>query len=255
MNLALVGYKLTLSYCGSGFHGWQRQGKLPTVQLYLEEAVAKIWGEKISIEGAGRTDAGVHALGQVASFVAHRKLDAEVLKRALNYHLVETIRIWDVRIVSQEFSARFDAMAKTYQYMIWNNPVMDPFYIWRAWHIPRPLDIKAMNEAAQLFVGKHNFLAFVTSPGMPIKNPIRTVFQCSFNQQQNLLLFTIKADGFLYRMVRNIVGALVKVGLGRLSLEQLKFIFESQKRTLAPASAPPWGLYLLSVDYPQDKES
>ncbi|ACD84329.1 tRNA pseudouridine(38-40) synthase TruA [Candidatus Methylacidiphilum infernorum] len=255
MNLAVVGYKLTLSYCGSGFHGWQRQGELPTVQRALEEAVAKIWEEPIPVEGAGRTDAGVHAKGQVASFAAPRKLEPEVLKRALNYHLPDTVRVWDARIVPREFSARFDAVSKTYQYLLWNDPVMDPFYLGRAWHIPRAMDVEMMNEAARLFLGKHNFAAFVSNPGMPVKNPVRTVLDCFFLEQGSLVFFNVKADGFLYRMVRNMVGALVKVGLGRLSRQELKKIFENQKRIEAFAAAPPWGLYLLAVDYPPDQES
>jgi len=254
LNLPLVGYKLILSYCGTGFRGWQKQGQLPTVQRFLEEAVAKIWETNIHVEGASRTDAGVHAKGQVASFIAPRKHEAEVVQRALNYYLPDTIRVLHVRVVSKEFHARFHAISKTYQYWIWNDPVMDPFYLWRAWHIPRQLDIKGMNEATRLFVGKKDFASFVSYPGFVLKDTTKTVFDCGFTVQGQLCLFTIKADGFLYRMVRNIVGALVKIGLGRLDLEKLKVIFESKNRKLSPASAPPWGLYLMKVDYPPDME-
>lgn len=245
----LVGHRIELSYVGTGFSGWQRQKGEASVQEALESAVERIWGRPISIAGASRTDAGVHALRQVASFAAPRKLTPEELARALNYFLPGSIRVREVQVVAAEFHARFDARAKTYEYRVWNHAVLDPFLAERAWHVPLPLAIPAMREAGELFVGKKDFSAFATNSGRTYASTVRTISDLALHRCGPSVRIRVTGDGFLYHMVRNIVGALVRVGKGRLSREELRAILESGDRRRAPASAPPWGLYLLRVYY------
>ncbi|HEY0256955.1 MAG TPA: tRNA pseudouridine synthase A, partial [Candidatus Methylacidiphilales bacterium] len=149
-DATMQGHKLTISYRGTGFSGWQRQHEKRTVQECLESALGKIWGVKISLQGSGRTDTGVHALGQVASFNAPRLHPGEILQRALNANLPRDVRVIKCRLVSPAFHARFDAMGKTYRYLVWNHPVQDPFTWDTHWHVPRPLDLSAMRRAARL---------------------------------------------------------------------------------------------------------
>ncbi|CAB4244321.1 tRNA pseudouridine synthase A [Methylacidimicrobium sp. AP8] len=246
---ALVGYRLELSYVGTGFSGWQRQKGRPSIQEALESAVARIWGRSIPVAGASRTDAGVHALRQAASFVAPPKLAPAELRRALNYYLPEAIRVCDVHPVAPSFHARFAARAKTYEYRLWNHEVLDPFLVDRVWHVPMPLAIAAMQEAGNLFVGTMDFSAFGTNSGKPSSSTVRTISDLRLLHRGPSVRIRITGDGFLYHMVRNIVGALVRVGKGRLSLAGLRDILESRDRKRAPASAPPWGLYLVRVYY------
>ncbi len=245
----LVGHRIELSYVGSGFSGWQRQKGKPSIQEALESVVERIWGRPIAVTGASRTDAGVHALRQAASFAAPRKLTPEELARALNYFLPDSIRVRDVKLVSPEFHARFAARAKTYEYRVWNHAVLDPFLVERVWHVPLPLAIPAMREAGDLFVGTKDFSAFATNSGRAYSSTVRTISGLALHHRGPSVRIRVTGDGFLYHMVRNIVGALMRVGRGRLSREELQEILESRDRKRAPASAPPWGLYLLRVYY------
>lgn len=245
----LQGHFLIVEYLGTPFSGWQRQPNKTTVQELLEQALQKLWKQPISAQASGRTDSGVHAYGQAVSFVAPKLHSAAVLIRALNANLPTTIRIRRARLVLPEFHARFDAKGKTYRYEILNMPVADPFSIDRAWHLPRPLDLAAMRRAARFLVGKHDFASFTSNPGYERETTVRTVRRLTLSRRGNRIILSITADGFLYRMVRNIVGGLAKVGLGKMTVEEFKAALLACKRSAAPATAPACGLYLMRVYY------
>jgi tRNA pseudouridine38-40 synthase len=246
---ALQGHKLTIAYRGTEFSGWQRQTAKRTVQGCIEDALEKIWREKISLQGSGRTDTGVHALGQVASFNAPRRHGAVDLLRALNANLPHDVRIVKCRLVSPAFHARFDAKGKTYRYLILNRLVQDPFTLDTHWHVPRPLDLPAMRRAARFLLGKHNFASFTSNPGYERESTVRTMRRVSIVRQGATLVFHFTADGYLYRMVRNLVGALAKVGLGKITVDDFGKILKAQSRSAAPETAPACGLYLMNVTY------
>lgn len=246
---ALQGHKLTIAYRGTDFSGWQRQTNKRTVQECLETALEKIWGGKISLQGSGRTDTGVHALGQVASFNAPRLHADSILQRALNANLPRDVRVIKCRLVSPAFHARFDAMEKTYRYLIWNHVVQSPFTLDTHWHMPRPLDLAAMRRAARLLVGRHDFASFTSNPGYERESTVRTMKRASIARDGAVLVFHFTADGFLYRMVRNLVGGLAKVGLGKITVDIFKKILHACSRSEAPATAPACGLYLMNVKY------
>ena len=248
--MKLQTFKLTVAYTGGDFHGWQRQDPHPTVQLALEGALGKIFGKPFPVAGSGRTDRGVHALGQTASAQLPPAHTPAVLLRALNFHLPPAIRVLSVRKEKPRFHARFSARGKTYLYRIVNAPYLHPLEIGRAWHVPRTLDLGAMRRAARLFVGKHDFASFTSNPGYQRESTVRRLRSIRIIRKTgNLLELSFDGDGFLYRMVRNLVGALVKVGHGRLSLADLKKILAARSRSTAPPTAPAEGLYLLKVRY------
>jgi tRNA pseudouridine38-40 synthase len=248
-DAALQGHQLTISYRGTDFAGWQIQPGKRTVQQCLEDAIAKLWGTKISLQGSGRTDTGVHALGQVASFNATKLHTAPVLLRALNANLPRDVRVVRCRLVSPAFHARFDAKGKTYRYLIWNHAVQDPFTHDTHWHVPRELDLAAMRKAARLLVGRHDFASFTSNPGYERESTIRTMRRASVVRDGHALVFHFSADGFLYRMVRNLVGALVKVGKGKIDVDEFARILRACRRSAAPETAPACGLYLMNVRY------
>lgn len=246
---ALQGHKLTIAYRGTDFSGWQRQSAKRTVQECIEAALEKIWGQKISLQGSGRTDTGVHALGQVASFNAPRLHADTVLQRALNANLPRDVRIVKCRLVPPAFHARFDARGKTYRYLIWNRLVQDPFTLDTHWHVPRPLDLPAMRRAARLLLGKHDFASFTSNPGYERESTVRAMKRVSLTRDGAVLVFHFTADGFLYRMVRNLVGALAKVGQGKITVDDFGKILRARSRSEAPATAPACGLYLMNVTH------
>jgi len=246
---ALQGHKLTIAYRGTGFSGWQRQASKRTVQGCIEDALEKIWGLKISLQGSGRTDTGVHALGQVASFNARRLHTATVLRRALNANLPRDVRIVKCRLVSPAFHARFDATGKTYRYLIWNHLVQDPFTLDTHWHVPRSLDLPAMRRATRLLLGRHDFSSFTSNPGYERESTVRTMRRVSVARNGAVVAFHFTAEGYLYRMVRNLVGALAKVGLGKITVDDFGKILRARSRSKAPATAPACGLYLMNVTY------
>lgn len=250
---SLQGHKLTIAYRGTEFSGWQSQVGKRTVQDAIESALEKIWGQKISLQGSGRTDTGVHALGQVASFNAPRLHAEAVLLRALNANLPRDVRIVGCRLVSPAFHARFDAIGKTYRYLILNHPVQDPFTLDTHWHMPRPLDLTSMRRAARMLLGRHDFASFTSNPGYERESTVRTMTRASIARHGHVISFHFTAEGYLYRMVRNLVGALAKVGLGRLSVDEFGKILRARCRSEAPATAPACGLYLVGVNYPARK--
>jgi tRNA pseudouridine38-40 synthase len=246
---ALQGHKLTVAYRGTEFSGWQRQAAKRTVQECIEVALEKLWGRKISLQGSGRTDTGVHAHGQVASFNAPRLHDAVVLQRALNANLAHDVRIVKCRLVSAAFHARFDCMGKTYRYLMLNRLVQDPFTIDTHYHVPRPLDLPAMRRAARFLVGRHDFASFTSNPGYERESTVRVMKRASVVQKGHEIIFHFSADGFLYRMVRNLVGAITKVGLHKITVDEFHEILRACKRSAAPETAPACGLYLMNVVY------
>jgi len=246
----LQGHKLTLAYRGTEFSGWQCQSAKRTVQECLEKALEKLWGEKISLQGSGRTDTGVHALGQVASFNARRLHTATVLQRALNANLPRDVRVAKCRLVAPSFHARFQTTGKTYRYLVWNHLVQDPFTWDTHWHVPRPLDLAAMRRAAKSLIGKHDFASFTSNPGYERESTVRLMRRVSIARKGAVISFHFTADGFLFRMVRNLVGALVKVGHGKISATDFTAILHARSRSQAPATAPACGLYLMQVTYP-----
>lgn len=245
-----VPHRLLLAYRGQDFFGWQRQDPQPTVQLALEKALQKIFDLPVAVAGSGRTDRGVHALGQVASCDLPPLYPPATLAKALNYHLPPGVRVLSARREKPGFHARFSAKGKSYLYRIANTDVLHPLEIGRAWHLPRPLHLARMRLAAKILQGQHDFAAFTSNPGYARKSTVRRLRSLRLAKKKGgLLELTFTGDGFLFRMVRNLVGALAKVGQGRLTPAELKKILQSRTRSLAPPTAPAHGLYLLSVKY------
>lgn len=242
----LENIKLTISYDGTDYHGWQKQPGRATIQGKLEEALMRILGEKINLLAAGRTDAGVHALGQVANFRANCRLSEAELLRALNAMLPFDIRILKVEKVGHRFHARKSARSKVYRYRIKISPIVSPFEYRYVLHYPYPLDIPAMEEAARRFEREADFSAF-SSGRYP--NPVRKVIFSRLENTGDELVYTVEANGFLRYMVRTIVGTLIMAGRGRLRPEDIDSLFQQKKRTLSSPSAPARGLCLVRVNY------
>jgi len=239
-------FKLLIAYDGTGYGGWQRQPNAITVQELLEKAVEKVSGARVAVHGSGRTDAGVHAREQVASCSLVTGHSPAIIRRALNANLPEDIRILRVREVDAAFHARFSAKRKEYRYQIDCGAVADPFLRRYAWHHPQPLDLAAMRRAARLLKGRHDFTALSATSE---RSPVRTVTKLTIARRGRLLTIAVAADGFLYKMARSMVGALVKVGEGKLTVEQLKTLLASKKRTPLVETAPAHGLFLWRVWY------
>lgn len=244
--LEIENTKLVISYDGTDYHGWQKQPGRKTIQGTIEEAIVRITGEKINLQAAGRTDAGVHALGQVANFRTNCRLDEQQLLRALNALLPPDIRILSVERVPLSFHSRKSARSKTYCYRIKISPILSPFDYRYVLHYPYFLEIEAMHEAALLFAREDDFSAFSSSL---YRNPVRKVFLSILENTGDELVYTIEADGFLRYMVRTIVGTLIIVGRGRAKPEDIQKLFRGKKRTLLSPTAPAKGLCLTRVNY------
>jgi tRNA pseudouridine38-40 synthase len=238
--------RLTLSYDGTDFCGWQRQPKVRTVQAEVEEALARISGKRIPVIGAGRTDAGVHARGQVASFRAEFRLEDDELKRALNSLLPGDVRISSARTVPAGFHARRSARSKVYRYRIINSHLVSPFDFRYALQWSGPLDLEKMTEAARLFVRKADFTAFSSNR---LLHPVRRVRRSEIKKKGREIIYTIEADGFLRYMVRTIVGTLIEAGRGRIEPRVIEDLFAKKKRSLRSPTAPAKGLCLIKVVY------
>jgi len=242
-------FRITIEYDGSAYHGWQRQKDRRSIQGEIEKALKKITSQEVSLIGSGRTDAGVHALGQTANFRCDTRMTAQAFENGLNSLLPEEIVIRSCREVDESFHARYDAVGKTYRYCILNRTTPAAVGRQYAWYLKKPLDVAAMDTAADRILGKHDFKAF-EGTGSPRSHTIRTVVVAKWRKAASgLLLFEIEADGFLRYMVRNIVGSLVDVGLGKISADDFEVILNTRDRALAGITAPPHGLFLLQVKY------
>jgi tRNA pseudouridine38-40 synthase len=238
--------KLLISYDGTDYYGWQRQLGQKTIQGTIEEVLLKIMGEKINLQAAGRTDAGVHALGQVANFRANCRLDELQLLRALNALLPSDIRLLSVERVLPSFHSRKSALSKIYRYRIKISPILSPFDYRYVLHYPYPLDIEAMQQAASLLAREDDYSAFSSNR---FRNPVRKVFRSILENAGDELVYTIEANGFLRYMVRTIVGTLIMVGRDRLRPEDINTLFQTKKRTLLSPTVPAKGLCLIKVNY------
>ena len=243
-------FRLTIAYDGTEFIGWQRQATGTSVQGLLEDAFSELDGRPVAVTGAGRTDAGVHARGQVAMAALDRDIDVAAVVRAINNRLPPTVRILDASLAPDGFHARFDARLKTYRYRIWNADVMSPFERSYAWHVPMPLDIAAMNDAAAMLSGTHDFAAF-QGTGSDTQTTVRTVLRSSVEREPGapLVVYDAAGEGFLRHMVRNVVGTLVEIGRGRYRPAWIGEVLASRNRTAAGPTAPAHGLFLMEVSY------
>lgn len=243
--------KLTIQYDGTAYVGWQRQLAGASIQALLEDALAPIEGAPVTVHGAGRTDAGVHALAQVASVTLSAGIDTAALGRALNAVLPGDVRVTGVEQAPDGFHARFSAIGKTYEYRIVNAPFVSPFLAKYVWHVPQPLDLDAMREAAAPLAGRHDFAAFQAT-GSTVHSTERTIESVEWEPAGGYdrpLVMRVSGDGFLRHMVRNLAGTLVEVGCGRWEPQRVREILESRSRARAGPTAPPHGLFLVGVRY------
>ena len=244
--------KLIVSYDGATFSGWQSQRTGNTVQDSLENAFRRICSEPVRIHGAGRTDAGVHALGQCAHVdLPNRRYEPKRWVSGLNALLPPTIRVLRCRFVSTAFHARFSAIGKTYRYRIWNAPVLPPFENGRAWHITASVDLRSMIDAAGVFRGRHDFASFSANRGTPQIDTVRTIQSVRIRRSGPCISIEFDGDGFLYKMVRMMVEPLVRIGLGKGSLREIKERLLHPKKAVARGriTAPPNGLFLVRIRY------
>jgi tRNA pseudouridine38-40 synthase len=251
--------KLILSYDGADFAGWQVQPGRTTVQGVLASAIGRLSAENVLPQGSGRTDAGVHALAQVASIRTASSIPAENWVRALNDILPASIRVLEVTEAAPEFHARRSARAKTYRYRIYRGAICPPFLARYVWHYPYPLEESAMIAAAGAVVGEHDFTSFAAVDPERVERMaagenthttnIRTIFSSIWTREGEELVYTVRGSGFLHHMVRNLVGTFMLMGKGTVTLEDLRRILEARERTAAGPTAPARGLYLVAVEY------
>jgi len=282
-NPKLQNWRLTIAYDGTDFQGWQVQPGLRTIQGELRAALGRITGETPLPQGSGRTDAGVHALGQVASFALRAPIPAENLRRALNRTLPASIRILDARTArSSMFHARHSAIAKTYEYRILRGSDCSPFLARYVYCFPWSIDLDALQAAAQIFVGEHDFQSFAASdPDLTHRNPltseesggvrdaeskadsaestVRTIYSSGWEERLteggNLLVYCVNGNGFLHHMVRNLMGTMLDAGRGQIALKEIPEILAARRRSAAGPTAPARGLFLVSVIYPPEEDS
>ena len=249
-----MNFKLTIQYDGTDFHGWQMQGELRTVQGELTKALSQIEGAPVVVHGSGRTDAGVHAEGQVASVQLQKTITAGKLRAAINGNVEKDVRVIDVQPVDDEFHARYSALEKTYSYRVVNGPVLSPFWLRYAHHEARMLDLERMAQGAALFVGTHDWTAF-SSAQAESETKTRKITRCTIGRRwderahSSIVEMLISADGFLRYMVRSIAGTLLAVGRGEMDREMVTRLIDDGDRSLAAATAPACGLTLVSVRY------
>lgn len=244
--------KLILAYDGNDFCGWQVQPDASSVQGALASAIGRITGEKVLPQGSGRTDAGVHALGQVASFTTESVIPAENLVIAMNDILPASIRVLEASEAPIDFHARKSAKAKTYRYRIFRGPICSPFLTRYVWHYPYPLDLETMAQAAPLIEGEHDFKSFAAvdpEKGSGEGSSVRRVFSSRWRQEGSEFVYEVRGNGFLHHMVRNLVGTFLLVGKGTLKPADVSDILSARNRSAAGATAPAQGLYLVNVEY------
>lgn len=248
---------MVLEFDGRHFSGWQRQVNAPSIQASLESALAEVDGKPIRIIAAGRTDAGVHA----EALLVHADVNAARWQRArraythgVNSYLPDSVRVVGVRAVGEGFHARFDCLERAYRYQIWNRPIAPALQAWRHWWMPRVLNLTAMQQAARSLLGRHDFSAF-RAAGCQAASAIRELRQLDVEQHDGCILIYVRADAFLYHMVRNIVGNLVQVGIGVWPPEEISRLLQSRNRVLGAATAPAHGLYFTDAVYKEFRAS
>ncbi len=256
---------MIVAYDGKGFGGWQSQSHRNTIQDHIERAFESIGGKPVRIHGAGRTDAGVHALAQCAHVdLLDERFSAARWTEALNALLPPAIRVLRCRYVSKDFHARLSAKGKLYRYRIWSGPVLPPFEYGRAWHVASPLDLEVLKTAAKHFIGTHDFTSFAADPGKSAnrtdssrgereKKTIRTIYSLRIRRNGSCTTLDFDGDGFLYKMIRLIVGSLVKCALGKLSVEDLTDRLAFAQAGPARFAAPAEGLFLVRVRYSSNR--
>ena len=246
--------KVILSYDGAEFSGWQVQPDAITVQGTLASAIGRITGEKVLPQGSGRTDAGVHALAQVMTFVTESSVPGGNFLKAMNDILPASVRVLEVREAPSEFHARHSARAKTYRYRIYRDGICPPFLARYVWHYPYPLAEEEMARSAALVEGEHDFTSFTAvdperGRGEAAALNVRNIFSSSWERLGEELVYTVRGSGFLHHMVRNLVGTFILVGKGTLQVQDVSRILEARDRSAAGATAPASGLYLVNVEY------
>lgn len=247
----LFTYKLIISYDGGRYCGWQMQPNGSSIQEAIENVLHQVINRSCSLVGSGRTDAGVHALGQTAHFRTKHKIDCYKLQRSLNALLPDDIRIRSVLLTPNTFHARYSALAKHYRYFIKTGPIVSPFD-WRYYHhIKREINFTLLKEASRYFIGTYNFSSFANeaNQGSAAKNAVRTIYSLEVQKFEDKITLDFYGNGFLYKMVRNIVGTLIAVSLQQLPLTRVPWLIAAQDRRQAPSSAPAQGLFLISVKY------
>jgi len=243
-------YRITVEYDGAPFVGWQRQDNGPSVQQALEEAVFAMTGEKVRVHGAGRTDAGVHAMGQVAHFDISRHFPPHRIRDGLNHHLRPApVVVLEAREADAQFHARFSAVKRHYLYRILNRRSPPALDRGRVWHVPRPLEAGLMHEAAQVLVGRHDFTTFRAAQ-CQAESPVKTLERIAVTREGDEIRITVSARSFLHNQVRSIAGSLKLVGEGKWTAGDLRAALEACDRSACGPVAPPEGLYLTAVDYP-----
>ena len=240
--------KLTIEYDGKDFNGWQKQPNKLNIQGTIEQAIKSITGEDVELNASGRTDAGVHALGQVANFKTNSQIPIEKFAIAINSKLKRSIVIKKAEEVDERFHSRLSCKRKTYRYIINNSEEGSAIYRNLETHISQKLDVDKMKEAVKYFEGEHDFKAFKAS-GTSSKNSVRTIFEANIYQKENRIYIELTGNGFLYNMVRIIAGTLVEVGIGKIEPKDIPEIIKEGKREKAGKTLPPNGLYLLKVMY------
>lgn len=246
-------YKLTIAYEGTHYSGWQIQPNAPSIQQHLQEALKTVLhGKDIIVIGSGRTDAGVHALNQIAHFKVEEGLEIERLLWALNGLLPRDIRIKSIEEVPLQFHSQYHAISKEYHYHLYTGRVMNPFRRLYCWHVLRKLDLSLLKEGAALFIGTHDFTSFANErhAGSVARNPVRTLYRLDLDFLDEEIRLKFEGNGFLYKMVRNIVGTLVDIASNRLAVSEVAAVFAAKDRRCASRAAPPQGLCLVGVNYP-----
>lgn len=247
-------YKIIIAYDGTHYGGWQVQPNAVSVQALIQQALTTILRQTISLSGSGRTDAGVHALGQTAHFTTHFAIDISKIRHSLNSLLPADIRILSINEVPQDFHARYTATSKIYHYRLHLDPTPDPFKRQYAYHVPHKVDLKLLQEAASHFVGTHDFTSFANEAhkGSAAKDAVRTLYRLDVVEEPGGVRLEFEGEGFLYKMVRNIVGTLLDVCAGKIDKDQIPTILKAKDRKAAGKAAPAHGLYLVEVKYGND---
>ena len=241
---------MIVEYDGTGYHGFQLQANVPTIQGEMEKALWKLTQERIRVKAASRTDAGVRAKGQVVSFRTKSSLPRQTFIKGLNYYLPQDIAVKAAYRVGESFNVRRNALSREYNYYILNSSTRSPIRRDFSYLVAGHLDIEAMNEACQALIGEHDFASFASCTGTEIKNTLRTVYRAELQKNDELAIFNVLANSFLPHQVRNTIGALIRVGLGKMTIDEFRSIIEAKKPGLAGPTAPAHGLCLMRINYP-----